>query len=175
MPTTHRELIVCAACSVRVDPDLIAEADLVKLRAGLAASGEAATGNVPDTVAAACPWCGAGPLVMSHTEEAAEETFSFYYPLGRSADGTIDIQVKDWDADTISLASMEVAPDAPDYAFWSWIADRPRRFPRLNDDQLPAAREEFSAWQRGWLPWAWYRLTHRRRNGWKQSLRALEG
>jgi len=70
------------------------------------------------------------------------------------------------------IGVKEVTPSDPDYDLWCWICDRRKRFSSVSDDELPMIREEFRHWQRGWLPWIWYRFTHPRRSGWMLSGRA---
>jgi hypothetical protein len=115
----------------------------------------------PDDRPIPCPWCGTGELraAESGTPEDDECT-AFYYPQHgtREADGAIAIRASWYDGDGHSSGVLQVGPDDPDYGLWGWIIDRPRRFRRVMNTDLDDIRREFRQWQRGTLPWMWFRL-----------------
>jgi len=127
---------------------------------------------LPDDRPVSCPWCGTGELRADASPATDDdETTGFYYPRQgyRCSDGSLEIHASWYDCDGHSSGFKEVVATDPDDELWCWICDRSKRFARVTDDDLPKIRDEFRHWQRGWLPWAWHRLTHRRRSGWVRS------
>lgn len=104
-----------------------------------------------------------------------ERSRTFYYPTRLTSRGTVPFRFSVYSPSEISHGAGEFGPADSDFDMWVWIAERPKRFYRVSDDMLESIRREFQAWRRGWINWLLYRLNHRQKSGWVQSLRDGKG
>jgi hypothetical protein len=166
------ETILCGACQARVTPDLVTPPELHRLRSSFSRAGTGVRPIEDDAAPVPCPWCGVGELRITDVTEEDDRSTVFYYPLSRprSPDATLVVNFNSASKHEYCVGSnIEITPGDPDYGLWYWICKRNKRFEKVTSDELPMIRDEFRQWERGWFPWAWHRLTHRRRCGWMRS------
>lgn len=102
----------------------------------------------------ACLHCVEGALRV-RTEDwnafTGPDSISWYWPEwhGFDENGELTIKTSGYQGDAHWSGVFSIEPNNADYAFWKWLVKQPQHYRLVQDDELPAIRDEFTRgrWQ----------------------------